>query len=259
MTDPPLQLERVAKAYGKTAILSEISFRLEEGEYLGLVGVNGAGKTTLIKSLLDFCTIDSGTIRIFGRDHRLAAARWRLAFLPERFAPPGYLTGGEYLSYLAGLYAVSPSHDRIRQVLSILDLDYRMLSTPVRQFSRGMGQKLGLAACLLSGKDLFIFDEPMNGLDPRARAGFRQHLHDLKRHGRSLFYSTHLLEDIEDLCDRVAILHDGEMKFLGTPRDCCRVFGSADLEGAYLACIGGGRIAVHGSTRQASSFLQQPP
>jgi ABC-2 type transport system ATP-binding protein len=237
MPVPSLQFERVVKSYGKKIVLSEISFHLDEGECVGLVGVNGAGKTTLIKCLLDFCAIDSGSIRIFGMDHRQAASRKRLTFLPEKFTPPYYLTGGDYLRYMAELNAVPYAMDNIHELLTILDLEYSALSKPVRQFSKGMGQKLGLVACLSSEKDLLIFDEPMNGLDPRARARLRQHLLDLRQKGRTLFYSTQLLEDIEALCNRVAILHEGEIQFLGTPQESYRKFNSADLEQAYLTCV----------------------
>jgi ABC-2 type transport system ATP-binding protein len=102
-----------------------------------------------------------------------------------------------------------------------------------------MGQKLGLAACLLSNKVLMVFDEPMSGLDPRARALLKRCLLELKQQGKTLFYSTHLLEDVVALCDRVIILHDGNICFSGTPRECCARYKADNFEAAYLACVGG--------------------
>ncbi len=101
-----------------------------------------------------------------------------------------------------------------------------------------MAQKLGLIACLLSNKQLLLFDEPMSGLDPRARAYLKQYLLELKQKGKTLFFSTHLLVDVEALCDRVAILHQGEIRFIGTPEECCNHYEREDLEQAYLACVG---------------------
>ncbi len=232
--------ENVDKSYGRQQILSSIDLSITNGEYLGLVGVNGAGKTTLINCMLDFTSIDSGAISIFDKDHTQTITRERLAYLPEKFTPPYYLTGQDFLVYMTRLYRVPYDPINVDRLLSILDLDPSALEKPVRQFSKGMSQKLGLAACLLSNKDLLIMDEPMSGLDPKARAYLKQHLLDLKKQGQTLFFSTHLLSDVEALCDRVAILHQGKIQFSGSPDECCEHFGTDDFEQAYLNCVGGG-------------------
>jgi len=227
----------LAKRYGTLTVLSDIGFEVYNGEFFGLVGVNGAGKTTLIKCLLDFCAIDAGNISISGVDHRKIIAREHLTFLPERFNPPYYLTGRDFLRYMAELHGHDNDEDQIADILNILDFDITALSKPVRQYSKGMGQKLGLSACLLSEKDTFIFDEPMSGLDPKARANLKQYLLRLKEKGKTLFFSTHLLADVEFLCDRLAVLHDGVIRFLGTPTECKQQYNTQDLEQAYLRCI----------------------
>jgi ABC-2 type transport system ATP-binding protein len=121
--------------------------------------------------------------------------------------------------------------------VAALDLDPAALDRPARFYSKGMAQKLGLAATLLSGKDLLVLDEPMSGLDPRARALLKRRLTALKADGHTLFFSTHLLTDVEDLCDRLAVLHGGRVRFVGSPEECRAAFGAPTLEAAFLACI----------------------
>jgi len=237
MNDPAIQISALHKGYRHNAVLAGIDLQVREGEYFGLVGMNGAGKTTLIKSLLDFCHIDSGTIRIFGRSHHHAAARARLAFLPEHFNPPYYLTGREFLDYTGKLYGKQHDRGEIDTIFRHLDLNPGALSRPVRNYSKGMAQKLGLSACFLSQRDLLVLDEPMSGLDPKARALFKRYLQQ-RQARQTLFFTTHLLNDIESLCDRLAILHEGKVCFIGSPRRCCQQYQADNLESAYLAAIG---------------------
>lgn len=233
-----LRFHKVTKRYPQQLALNDLSLSVQAGEFFGLVGVNGAGKTTLIKSLLDFCDIDSGSVEIFGNDHRQAQARARLAYLPERFLPPYYLTGRDFLQFMARLHRVVLDEAHIMQIFATLDLAASALTKPVRDYSKGMAQKLGLAACFLSGKDLLVLDEPMSGLDPKARALLKAYLLQLKAQGKTLFFSTHMLHDVETLCDRIAILHGGNVRFVGSPQECCMQFNAGNLEQAYLNCIG---------------------
>ena len=232
-----VNFSEVVKSYSRRAVLSGINLQVRQGEYTGLVGVNGAGKTTIIKSLLDFIAVDSGSITIFERDATRTEARSNVAYLPEKFNPPYYLTGRDFLDYMARLYRVAYDQGRIETMLDVLDLEKSVLTRPVRQLSKGMSQKLGLAACLLSGKELLVLDEPMSGLDPRSRAYLKQYLLELKGQNKTLFFSTHLLNDIEVLCDRVAILHEGRIRYTGTPIECCEYYNTDDFEQAYLKCI----------------------
>jgi ABC-2 type transport system ATP-binding protein len=212
---------------------------VERGEFFGLVGVNGAGKTTCIKGLLDFTNIDAGSVEIFGVPHTETRAREPLAFLPERFLPPYYLSGRDFLDYMARLHGRIASDEERRDMCGRLDLDTDALAKSVRDYSKGMAQKLGLAACFLSGKELFVLDEPMSGLDPKARILVKRHLQSYRSEGRSIFVSTHMLSDVEALCDRMGILHAGKLRFVGSPEECRRTFSSETLEEAYLNCISG--------------------
>ncbi len=232
-----LRFDQVVKNHGHLSVLNGVNLVVRANEYLALVGINGAGKTTLIKALLDFCAIDGGTIQIFGIDHRKTSARARLAFLPERFIPPSFATGREFLRYMGRLYGKRPSAPQVEEVLARLDLDLESLAKPVRELSKGMAQKLGLAACLLSERELFVLDEPMSGLDPKARAMFKRYLLGLKDKGLSLFFSTHLLADVEQLCDRMAVLHKGQVCYAGSPQDFLAQYQGPTLEDAYLRCV----------------------
>lgn len=238
MTDSAVKFSGVAKSYGNQQVLSGIDLNVTPGEFLGLIGVNGAGKTTLIKCLLDFTCINAGSISVYGQNYRDTQSRKRLAFLPEKFIPPYYLSGRDFLKYMFDLYQVSHGQDKIEEMLNVLDLDKSALDKSVRQLSKGMSQKLGLAACLLSNRELMILDEPMSGLDPRARAFLKKHLLELKEQGKTLFFSTHMLGDVQTLCDKVAILHGGYIKFAGSPAQCCETYSTDDFEQAYLRCVG---------------------
>ena len=232
-----ISFRRLSKSYADTPVLQQLELEVPAGRTFGLVGMNGAGKTTLIKCLLDFCEFDSGDIRIFGLPSRITRARARLAFLPERFVPPYYLTGEDFLRYMMKLYDCGYESGRVRQMLAELDLAESALRKPVRMFSKGMTQKLGLAACLLSGRELLVLDEPTSGLDPKARALLKNRLQAAHAAGRTVFFTSHALADVDVLCDRMAVLHQGELRFAGTPGELRTRFGAASLEQAYLACI----------------------
>ena len=232
-----LDIHQLAKNYGKLPVLRALSLSVRRGECFGLVGKNGAGKTTLIKCLLDFCDIDGGAIHLLGIPHRENRARHSLAFLPESFLPPHALTGRDFLQYMMALRELPYVEAAARAMCVALDLDPQALARQARGYSKGMTQKLGLAACFLSQAELFVLDEPMSGLDPRARALLKRQLALLKQAGKTVFFSSHVLADVEEICDRMAILHDGQLAYIGTAVDCRAQFHGATLEEAYLAAI----------------------
>ena len=237
MTVPALRFQQVDKRYGQARVLRGVDLELRAGECFGLVGVNGAGKTSLIKCLLDFCALDGGAIDIFGQPHSRPASRAPLGFLPERFTPPYYLTGAEFIRYQLAVQGLACAPDAVAAMLAALDLEPDALRRAVRGYSKGMTQKLGLAACLLARKPLYVLDEPMSGLDPKARALLKQQLRRLHRDGATLLLTSHMLADVDELCDRMAILHEGTIRFAGSPADCRRHYGADTLEQAFLACI----------------------
>jgi len=237
MSDVALRFDGLGKSYGRMPALADLSLEIRRGEFIALIGVNGAGKTTLIKCLLDFCAVDRGRIEIFGIDHRQTAARTRLAYLPERFNPPYFLTGRDFLHYMLRLYRAPYEDPRVAGMFAALDLDLSALDRPARTYSKGMTQKLGIAACLLSGKDLYVLDEPAGGLDPKARALFKQALTALRGSGRTVFLTSHALPDAAELCDRMAVVHGGRLRYAGDPDGLVRRFDGPTLEQAFLNCI----------------------
>lgn len=232
----PLDIANVSTGYGKKRVLDGVSLTVAPGEVFGLVGLNGAGKTTLIRSVLALRSAE-GSIRIFGVENKVAASRSKLVYLPEKFQPWSQLTGWEYLSVLLGYFGQSVDKNRARAIASGVDLDPDVLGRRVRTYSKGMGQKLGLAGTLLVDTPLMILDEPMSGLDPRARALLKDRLKEHRGAGRAIFFSSHILADIEEICDRIGVLHGGKIIFLGTPQAFLARHPAATLERAFLSAL----------------------
>ncbi len=233
----PIIVSELSKSYKSQFVLNSISLEIKDSEIYSFIGVNGAGKTTLIKCLLDFHSFESGSIQIFDIDSHQTSARENMAYLPERFLPPYYLNGQQFLNYIFDLHKYKVDTDSIKKMLTDLDLSEEILKKSVREFSKGMAQKLGLAALLLLDKKLLILDEPMSGLDPKARALVKKQLKLAKEKGKTIFFSSHLLADVEELSDRIGILHEGEIAFCGTTDECKKEFQADTLEDAFLKCI----------------------
>ena len=237
MAAPILSFQKVSKSFGSVKILHDVRFDVAPGQLLGIAGENGAGKTTLLKCMLDFCAFDGGAIQIKGVPSTRPNARACLTFLPERFTPPWSLTGREFVRLTLQISGASFDEQALISTFSDLDLAPSCLEKPVRTFSKGMTQKLGLAACFLSGKELFVLDEPMSGLDPSARVRVKNLLRRLKNDGKSLVFTSHSLADIDEICDHMAILHRGSVAFCGTIREMLDRQVEQSLERAYLKCI----------------------
>ncbi len=232
-----LRVAGLVKRYGGRAALGGVELEVPAGAAFGLVGANGAGKTTLIKCALDLCAFDAGRIELFGTDHRRAEARRRLAYLPERFMPPHFLLGREFLAMSLELAGSRYDPARAAALAAELELEPGALDRPVRQLSKGMAQKLGLAACFLVERDLYLLDEPMSGLDPGGRVAVKSVLERLHRGGRTLFLTTHVLSDVEELCREMAVLDRGALRFHGAPAQLCARHGEPTLERAFLRCL----------------------
>ncbi|HEY5900034.1 MAG TPA: ABC transporter ATP-binding protein [Burkholderiales bacterium] len=232
-----VRIEALVKRYGARLALDHVDLGIASGEAFGLVGANGAGKTTLIRCLLDLAACDAGRIEIFGIAAKNPAARRRLAYLPERFIPPHYLTGGEFLRTLSALAGARYDDARAARLVAELELDADALARPARELSKGMTQKLGLAGCFLLERDLYVLDEPMSGLDPAARLAVKGVLQRLTREGRTLLFTSHVLADVDELCSAIAVLERGRLYFRGGPQALCAQYGETSLERAFMRCI----------------------
>jgi len=232
-----LNCQQIVKRFASKVVLDKVDLVVKEGEFFGLVGMNGSGKSTLIKGILDLSGIDSGSIYIHDLSHRKVMSRKKVAYLPDRFSPPAHLRGRDFIQYMLRLHGSDCDQQQIDRVLDGLELDKTVMQESVNKLSKGMTQKLGLASCLLSGKTLLILDEPMSGLDPRARVLFKKQLKLLKQQGVTVFFSSHVLADVEEMADTMAVLHNGEIYYSGTPENFKQRYSGVNVEQAFMNCI----------------------
>jgi len=232
----PLRIEDVSTFYGAKQALESVSLSVLPSEVFGLIGLNGAGKTTLIRSILGLRSAQ-GHISIFGESNQAPRARRHLIYLPEKFQPSSQLTGWEYLSILLSYFEQKLNKARAREIAASLDLDPEAIDRRIRTYSKGMGQKLGLLGTFLADTPSMILDEPMSGLDPRARVLLKDQLLESKKSGRSIFFSSHILADIEEICDRIGLLHCGRIIFVGAPKELLLRHAAPTLERAFLAAL----------------------
>jgi len=200
--------------------LKSLHLCVEEGEIFGFLGPNGAGKTTTLKLLMGLVFPTSGAAKILGRDIGDPLTKAQIGFLPEQPYFYDYLTARELLEYYAQLSGVDAKtrSGKVQQVLSRVGLS-DAANLQLRKFSKGMLQRAGIAQAIVHEPKILFFDEPMSGLDPMGRRAVRDLMEELKQEGRTVFFSTHILSDAETLCDRVAIIHQGELKGVGAVAD----------------------------------------
>lgn len=239
MSEAALSLENVTAGYlGHLPVVKEITFDVQPGETFGLIGLNGAGKTTMVKAILGMRSQQEGTINIYGKPSSLKDSRKRLAFLPERFEPPWFLNGMEFVKFSLELYKHSFNEEAVYEAAEKIALDTDALKRRVQTYSKGMRQKLGLIATFLTPCDLLILDEPMSGLDPKARALVKKMFVEKGAvPNRTIFLSSHILSDMDEICDRVTVLDQAELKFIGSPKDFKSQMKVKDMERAFLKLI----------------------
>lgn len=197
--------------------LNGVSFEVPAGSVFGLLGPNGAGKTTFVKILMGIIRRTSGTGTVFGERAGSMAARRLIGYLPEKLALPTYLTGFQALEYCGGLSGMSGRQVRARrdELLEMVGLT-GWGNSRISKYSKGMVQRLGLAQAMLHRPKLLVLDEPTDGLDPKARAGVREILLQMSQEGATVFLNSHLLQEVEVLCQEVAILSEGNLKYCGS-------------------------------------------
>ena len=235
-----LKLEHVSKTYGNKneKAVDDVSFEVYPGEIFGFVGPNGAGKTTTIKMIVSLLAPNSGKITINGIDNQndILAAKKQFSYVPDSPELFEKIKGIEYLKFMADVYQV-PATERQEQIEKYLDIFEikDAVNDPIGSFSHGMKQKLALVGALIHDPQVFILDEPMVGLDPKASFELKKIMRDHCDRGRSVFFSTHVLDVAEKICDRIAIIKKGRIIEVGTMAEIREKAGSQEsLENIFL-------------------------
>ena len=217
-----IEIKNLSKTYQgkkrqKLVALDGLCLDVEPGEVFGFLGPNGAGKSTTIKCLMGLIQPSAGMASIFGQSVSSPLSRKRVGFLPENPAFYDYLSAEEYLGFVGKVFGMDGAalQHRIEDVLQLLDLG-EARKRRIRSYSKGMVQRLGLAQVLVHDPDVFILDEPMSGLDPVGRALVKEIILDLKAKGKTVFFSTHITSDVEQVCDRVGIITKGVLRQVET-------------------------------------------
>ena len=221
----------------KVQSLTNFSLSVRQGETFGLLGPNGAGKTTLLKILLGVIRPTSGRAVLLGRPIGDRATKQKVGYLPENPYFYDFLTAWEFLEFVGGLFQIpaSKQKQRIPQLLDLVGLAQKTAKKKqLRQYSKGMMQRVGMAQALINDPELVFFDEPMSGLDPLGRYQVREIILSLKEQGKTIFFNSHVLTDVEQICDRIAILARGELICVGSLEE---ILGSANV---YQVVVKGG-------------------
>lgn len=240
-----LHITELSHSYADKQVLDSINLELCGGEIFGLVGLNGIGKTTMIKSITTLLEPDAGNIKLLGHDNNAIQGRRAFAYLPEKFSPSRNLLGREFIEFTLAFYNKPYDAQKASQMCEALDLPPIMLNKFIKSYSKGMGQKLGLIAVLLTEASILILDEPMSGLDPKARVALKKLLLDYVSgsNGRMIFFSSHIMADIEEICTNIGILHNTKMIYKGGVKDFLKLVQSNDLERGFLDIISEKHVA----------------
>ncbi len=236
-----LEIRNLTVSFGKKGVvvpaLQSVSLAVPEGKIFGFIGPNGAGKTTAMHVLLGFLKATSGQAYVLGKDVRKTIAREKIGYLPERPAAYRFLSGRELLVFSGRLFGIRSGEleKRIKEVLKQVDLE-QDASRRIASYSRGMLQRICLAQSLINNPDLVILDEPTSGMDPVGRTKIRAIVEDLRDRGKTVFFSSHELSEVETVCDRVAILVKGKIIAQGEIGEI--VAKGESLEKHFLKTIG---------------------
>jgi len=251
MNEVMIDFQGVTKRYGDKTAVSDLSFRVRRGEFFGFLGPNGAGKTTSIKSMIGLVRPEEGRIVINGRDVASdpLGVRSIIGYVPDSPFVYGKLTAREFLVFVGGLYRMEPSdiEKGIAWLAEIFDMGGWM-DRRCEEYSHGMKQKVVMSAAFLHKPHLIIVDEPTVGLDPPSRRLLKDMLKMIQEHGTTVFMSSHDLAEVEELCQRMAILHEGSIVAEGTLED---LRGKAELVGGSLEDL---FLKLTGSVRKTASL-----
>lgn len=242
-----IKLKNLSKSYSDTKIVKDLSLEIKDGTIFGFLGPNGAGKTTTMKMIVGLNAPDAGTIEIGDQNPRDLKARENIGYMPEDPYFYEHLTAEEFLRFMSSLFSSLPEQregsrrSRIRADASALDSSVTSLpqndtinnilsmvglpdvgNKKIKDFSKGMKQRLGLAQALVNNPEYLLLDEPLDGLDPIGRLEFKKILLDLKKQGKTIFFNSHILADVEEICDTIGILNHGQLIYSGEVKPFCK-------------------------------------
>lgn len=255
-----IEIKNVSKTYlGKQVkALDSVSFSVQSGEVLGLVGPNGAGKSTLIKMLVGMLKVDEGDIQICGNSIKSdpLGAKQNIGFVSDNHSVYDKLSGLEFLHFVANAYGVQPAEAKseIERLVKIFELE-NAINDSITSYSHGMKQKLCIIASLIHSPKVWVLDEPLTGLDPKGTFNLKQIIKAEKEKGTTVLFSSHMLDMVEKLCDRVAIINKGKLVACGTVEEI-RKQSSADLESVFLAITSSESMGDNNENASADTPLQ---
>jgi ABC-2 type transport system ATP-binding protein len=251
-----ISLNQLTKRFGAQTAVNSLTFEIPVGQIVGFLGPNGAGKSTTLKMLTGMIEPSAGAATVCGFDlgTQPLEVKRRVGFVPESGAVFESLTGLEYLEMVAALYAIPPAaaRDRIKQFIAFFDLSFETLTDKLLgAYSKGMRRKVVITAALLHNPPVVFFDEPLDGLDANAAVGFKALIQTLAREGKTIVYSSHILDVVERVCDRVIIIDKGCLLLDGRPDELVAAHGSGTLERLFTDLTGGAELE-----RRAADFAK---
>ena len=226
-----IKVKNISKSYESVKIIDGLSLEIEKGSIFGFLGPNGAGKTTTIKMLVGLNAPDSGKILIDDKNVQKIKNREKIGFMPEDPYFYDHLTALEFLGFMQSLFSnTSEKPENILATVGLKDVGNK----PIINFSKGMKQRLGLAQAIINNPEYLFLDEPLDGLDPIGRREFKQILLALKKEGKTIFFNSHILSDVEEICDQIGIINKGKLIYSGNVKSFRK---NQSLEDAFVDCI----------------------
>jgi ABC-2 type transport system ATP-binding protein len=234
-----LSINNLSKIYhsreGKVEALKELNLSIQQGQIFGLLGPNGAGKTTAVKSIMGFLQPTSGAVEFNGRTLSAMEPRTDIGYLPESFRPNPNLSVGEYIALQCRLAGVMEDKisEEVNRLLRLVGMD-QVVKRKISNLSKGMGQRVGLAQAFAGSPPMLILDEPTSGLDPLGRREVIDLLMSMRSRGATILFCSHILSEVERLCDRIGILVGGKMQFTGSAEEFLNKWQATDFEEAFI-------------------------
>ncbi len=246
-----IKLTNVNKSFGSHQVLHDVSFEATRGELIGYIGPNGSGKSTTVKLMLGMLGDYSGSVEIFGKniEEDLVGYKKKIGYVPEILSLYESLTGEEYISFLASVYGLESWQSRMKELAGIFGIE-EVLATRISGYSKGMKQKIAIIGSLIHNPDILFLDEPLNGMDTNSVAVFKEVLKTLTKQGKTIFYSSHIMEVVEQMSSRVILLKEGRVIADKTVEELKDESGGSSMEDIFNELTG-----FHSGHELASKFV----